>query len=64
MSKHYVQKKVFLHDISKPKDLDTFIFYEEDETFTVQVNESKSKEYIFLSSFSTLTSEYQVYQIL
>ncbi len=52
-------EKVFLHDISKPKDLDTFIFYEEDETFTVQVNESKSKEYIFLSSLSTLTSEYK-----
>ena len=52
-------EKVFLHDISKPKDLDTFIFYEEDETFTVHVNESKSKEYIFLSSFSTLTSEYK-----
>ena len=52
-------EKVFLHDISKPKDLDTFIYYEEDETFSVHVNESKSKDYIFLSSFSTLTSEYQ-----
>ena len=52
-------EKVFLHDISKPKDLDTFIYYEEDETFSVHVNESKSKDYIFLSSFSTLTSEYR-----
>ena len=52
-------EKVFLHDISKPKDLDTLIYFEEDETFSVYVNESKSKEYIFLASHSTLTSEYQ-----
>ena len=52
-------EKVFLHDISKPKDLDTLIYFEEDETFSVYVNESKSKEYIFLASYSTLTSEYQ-----
>ena len=52
-------EKVFLHDISKPNDLDTLIFHEEDETFSVYVNESKSKEYIFIASYSTLTSEYQ-----
>ena len=59
MNKHFAQKKVFLHDISKPTDLDTLIYFEEDETFSVYVNESKSKEYIFLASYSTLTSEYQ-----
>ncbi len=52
-------EKVFLHDISKPENLDTLIYNEKDETFSVYINESKSKEYIFLSSYSTLTSEYQ-----
>ena len=35
------------------------IFHEKDETFSVYVQESKSNEYIFISSYSTLTSEYQ-----
>ena len=52
-------EKVFLHDISKPDNLDALIYEEKDETFSVYIDESKSKEYIFLSSYSTLTSEYQ-----
>jgi len=61
----YVQKnpetlrseKIFRHNISAPKEPDPLIFHEEDETFSVYVQESKSMEYVFISSYSTLTTE-------
>jgi len=63
----YVQKnpqtlrseKIFRHNIHAPNELDPLIFHEEDETFSVYVQESKSMEYVFISSFSTLTTETQ-----
>ena len=50
---------VYRHDIENPKAKDLLVFHEEDETFSVSVRESKSTEYIFISSYSTLTSEHQ-----
>ncbi|MGC6479788.1 MAG: S9 family peptidase [Flavobacteriaceae bacterium] len=38
---------------------DELIYTEEDETFSVYVSASKSDQYIFISSISTLTSEHQ-----
>jgi len=52
-------EKVFRHNIERPNELDPLIFHEKDETFSVYVQESKSSEYIFISSYSTLTTEYQ-----
>jgi oligopeptidase B len=51
-------EKIFRHSISKSSK-DELIFHEEDETFSVGVQESKSHEYIFIASYSTLTTEYQ-----
>ena len=50
---------IYRHNIATASDGDELIFHEKDETFSVGVAESKSHEYIMISSFSTLTSEYQ-----
>lgn len=50
---------VYKHDVSLPKQKDQLVFEEEDETFSVYVSKSKSQEYLFISSFSTLTSEHR-----
>jgi oligopeptidase B len=50
---------IYRHDIGEPKAQDELIFHEADETFSVDVRETKSNEYIMISSYSTLTSEQQ-----
>ncbi len=52
-------EKIFLHDVNSPNSKDSLIFHEIDETFSVSVRESKSLEYIFIGSYSTLTSEFR-----
>ena len=52
-------EKVYRHNISNSIELDSLIFQEKDETFSVYIRESKSMEYIFISSYSTLTTESQ-----
>ena len=52
-------EKVYRHNIDKSDSVDSLIFDEKDETFSVHVRESKSREYIFISSHSSLTSEIQ-----
>lgn len=50
---------VYRHQISLPDQADQLVFREDDETFSVGVGTSKSKDYIFISSYSTTTSEYR-----
>lgn len=50
---------IFRHNIMTPSANDIKIYHEEDETFSVYVRESKSQEYIYISSYSTLTTEHQ-----
>ena len=50
---------VLKHDIQLPDQEDEMVYEEVDETYSVHISKSKSKEYIFISSFSTLTSEHQ-----
>ena len=52
-------EKVYRHNIYKSDSVDPLIFDEKDETFSVYVRESKSGEYIFISSYSSLTTETQ-----
>ena len=52
-------EKVYRHNIYKSDSVDPLIFDEKDETFSVYVRESKSREYIFISSYSSLTTETQ-----
>lgn len=50
---------IYRHNIAAASEKDELIFHEKDETFSVGVGESKSHEYIMISSYSTLTSEQQ-----
>ena len=49
---------IFRHNIETPNKRDKQIYHEEDETFSVYVGSSKSRKYIFIGSFSTLTTEF------
>lgn len=49
---------IYRHSIDHPK-ADVLIYREEDVTFSVYVSASKSDQYIFISSVSTLTTEHQ-----
>ena len=50
--------KIFRHTMGNQGD-DTLIFNETDETFGTSVYKSKSKKYIIIVSYSTLTMEFQ-----
>jgi len=50
--------KIFKHILGTDTKNDEEIFHEEDATFRVGVMKSKSNDYIFIGSFSTLSSEY------
>lgn len=51
--------RVYRHTLGENPDNDVLIYEEKDETFGVGVEKSKSKQYLFIGSFSTLTTEYQ-----
>ena len=50
---------VYKHHLNFPEQEDQLVYEEADETFTVNVSTSKSREYIFISSHNTTTSEYR-----
>ena len=49
--------KIFKHKLGDAED--TLVFNEEDETFGAYVYKSKSKKYIIIASYSTLTTEFR-----
>lgn len=49
-----------VHRYSLVANASTLIYHETDETFYVHISKSKSREYLILSSSSTLTSEHRV----
>ena len=52
-------ESIFRQSINKGEASDKLIYTEKDSTFNVFVSKSKSDSYIFIGSFSSLTSEYQ-----
>ena len=50
---------VYKHQINSTKQADQLVFEEVDETYSVYVSSSKSREFIFISSHSTTTSEHR-----
>ena len=48
---------ILKHNINLPEKNDKIVYHEKDETFSVYVSKSKSQEYLFINSVSTLTSE-------
>lgn len=51
--------KIYRHDIGKDQNDDVLVYEEKDETFSTYVYPSKSREFIFIGSESTLSSEYR-----
>ena len=51
--------KIFRHDKGTSCKNDIEVYSENDDTFYAYVFKSKSKQYIFIGSFSTLSSEYR-----
>ena len=52
--------KIYKHKLGEDVKNDTVIFNEDDETFGTTVNKTKSKKYIVIASYSTLTTEFQI----
>jgi oligopeptidase B len=51
--------KVFKHKLNSDSDTDTLVYFEKDDTFSVEVTKEKSKKYIVISSSSTMTTEFR-----
>lgn len=51
--------KVYRHVLGTPQETDVLIFEEKDETFTVGLKKSKSREFLFIVSQSTISTEYR-----
>ncbi len=52
--------KIFKHKLGSKQIDDVLIYFEKDETFSVEIAKSKSNKYLAIESGSTLTTEYQI----
>lgn len=52
--------KIYKHILGTHTDSDVVVFEEKDETFGVFITKSKSKKYLIIGSYNTVSSEYQV----
>jgi len=52
--------KIFKHKLGAKQADDVLVYFEEDETFNVEIAKSKSQKYLAIESDSTLTSEYRI----
>ena len=51
--------KILKHNIFKPSTADVLVFHEDNDTFSTFVYSSKSRDYIFIGSGSTLSTEFR-----
>ena len=51
--------KVFKHKLNSDSANDRLVYFEKDDTFSVEVTKEKSKKYIVISSSSTMTTEFR-----
>ncbi len=52
--------KIYRHILGTKTEEDQLVFHEEDETFGTFVYRTKSKKFLVIGSYSTLTSEYRI----
>lgn len=52
--------KIKKHKLGTADSFDEVVFHEKDDTFGTYVYKTKSKKYIIIGSYSTLTSEYRI----
>jgi oligopeptidase B len=50
---------IYSHVLGTPASEDVLVYEEKDETFSVGIGKSKSKEYLMIGSYSTLSSEWR-----
>src|SRR5690606_11331330 len=55
--------RIYRHTLGNDPITDELVFTEEDETFGTYVYKTKSKEFIVIGSYSTLTSKYRVLKV-
>jgi oligopeptidase B len=53
-------ENVYKHVLNTNPENDTLVFHELDATFNVTVYKTKSREFIIIASYSTLTNEFQI----
>ena len=51
--------KVFKHKLNTDAANDSLVYFEKDDTYSVEVTKEKSKKYIVISSSSTMTTEFR-----
>ncbi|WP_348797051.1 S9 family peptidase [Flavobacterium adhaerens] len=52
--------RILKHKLGTNQADDVLVYFEEDETFNVEIAKSKSQKYLAIESDSTLTTEYQI----
>lgn len=52
--------KIFKHKIGTRQTDDVLVYFEKDDTFSVDVAKTKSRKYLAIESSSTLTTEYRI----
>ena len=52
--------KIYRHVLGTSQDEDVLVFHEEDETFSTGVGKTKSKAYLSIYSYQTLSTEFRV----
>ena len=52
--------QIYKHKLGENPEKDELVYEEKDDTFDAYVTKSKSGKYIYITSFSTLTSEYRL----
>ena len=52
--------KVFKHKLNTATANDILVYFEKDDTYSVEVTKEKSKKYIVISSSSTMTTEFRI----
>ena len=53
-------EKIYKHTLGTTPDTDVLVYHEKDDTFSVSVFKTKSRKYIIIASYSTLTNEFQI----
>ena len=51
--------KIFKHKLGTDPSSDELVFHEEDETYSTYIYKTKSKKYLVIGSYATLTQEYK-----
>ena len=51
--------RIYRHRLGAPQADDTLVFEEPDETFNCEVGKSRSKRYLLIASYQTLSTEYR-----